>query len=186
MIAGPDLPAAEDEAHQIASHHPGATLLQGAEATVAAALDLLARTDLVHLAAHGRFRADSPLFSSLRLADGELTLYELERLRSVPSTLVLPACDAAVADVHAGDELLGTAAALIGLGVASVIAPVLPVPDVATAPLVVAVHAGLADGLEPAHALARAAGAIDDDYGRAVAAAFVCVGVDREGSDVTR
>jgi CHAT domain-containing protein len=34
-----------------------------------------------HVAAHGVFRADSPMFSSLRLADGPLTVHDLERLR---------------------------------------------------------------------------------------------------------
>ena len=72
--------------------------------------------DLVHLAAHGSFRADSPLFSSVLLADGPLTVYDLERLRRAPAVVVLSACEAAVAAVHDGDELLGTAAALLGAG----------------------------------------------------------------------
>jgi CHAT domain-containing protein len=137
----------------------------------------LESADLVHLAAHGRFRADSPLFSSLRLADGLLTVYDLERLRSVPATLVLPACDAAVVDVHAGDELVGTATAMVGLGVTSVVAPLLPVPDDATTPLMLALHDGLRAGLGPSAALARAATAGQGDpHPAAVAAAFVCIG----------
>ena len=36
---------------------------------------------LAHIAAHGIFRADSPLFSSLRMHDGPLTVYDFEQLR---------------------------------------------------------------------------------------------------------
>ena len=129
--------------------------------------------DLVHLAAHGTFRSDAPLFSSLRLADGPLTVYELERLRAAPDTLVLPACDAAVLEVRPGDELLGTAAALLGLGVGSVVAPVLPVPDEATTPLMLALHERLRRGSPPSVALAEAAARDTED---AVALAFVCIG----------
>jgi hypothetical protein len=41
---------------------------------------------LVHMAAHGTFRADSPLFSAIELDDGPLTVYDLERLRRAPRT----------------------------------------------------------------------------------------------------
>ena len=39
---------------------------------------------LAHIAAHGRFRADSPLFSSLRMHDGPLTVYDFEQLHRAP------------------------------------------------------------------------------------------------------
>ena len=40
-----------------------------------------APSELVHLACHGSFRTDNPLFSTLSLADGPLTVYDLERAR---------------------------------------------------------------------------------------------------------
>jgi tetratricopeptide (TPR) repeat protein len=177
LVAGPGLPGGDAEVRLLAERYPEATVLRDGAATVDAVLTAMAGTDLVHLAAHGSFRSDSPLFSSLRLDDGPLTVYDLERLRSVPSTVVLPACDAAVADVQAGDELLGTAAAMLGLGVASVVAPVLPVPDDATTRLMLALHDGLRRGVGPSTALADAADALGDDpLHRAIAAAFICIG----------
>jgi tetratricopeptide (TPR) repeat protein len=178
LVAGPDLPGAAEEVERLAAARPGATVLQGDAATTAAVRSALEDADLVHLAAHGSFRSDAPLFSSLRLADGLLTVYELERLRSVPTTLVLPACDAAVVAVRPGDELLGTAAALVGLGVTSVLAPVLPIPDVTSTPLMLAVHDRLAAGDDPSAALAAAAQRDPDDP---VALAFVCIGADARG-----
>lgn len=178
LVAGPDLPGADVEVQQLAASYRAATVLRDRSATVAAVSGALEQSDLVHLAAHGRFRADAPMFSSLRLADGLLTVYEIERLRAVPRTLVLPACDAAVVDVRPGDELLGTAAALLGLGVAAVVAPVLPIPDVASTPLMLRLHRHLAAGLAPSAALAAASA---DDPHDPVPMAFVCIGTDMAG-----
>ena len=52
-------------------------------------LDALDGAWLAHIAAHGSFRADSPLFSSLRMHDGPLTVYDFEQLRRAPYRLVL-------------------------------------------------------------------------------------------------
>ena len=49
--------------------------------------------DRAHLACHGSFRADNPLFSSLLLADGGLTVHDVESLGAGPRELVLSACD---------------------------------------------------------------------------------------------
>ncbi len=174
LIAGPDLPGARAEVRRLAHLYPGAEVLVGRAATVEAVLGAIERAEVVHLAAHGTFRADSPLFSSVRLADGPLTVYDLERVRQAPRLVVLSACEAATVAVRSGDELLGTAATLIGMGVRDVIAPVTAVPDDATRSLMVALHHQLAAGRAPAAALARAA---VDEPGLG-AATFVCVGGD--------
>ena len=178
VVAGPDLPGADAEAKAVAAAYPRATLVRGEEATVDRVLDALAGAGLAHVAAHGRLRSDSPLFSALGLADGALTLYDLERLAAPPQVFVLPACNAAVASVTRGDEVLGMATALVGLGVRSVVAPVLPVPDEATTPFVLAVHDGLRAGAPPSAALAAAQAAARGTDQRAVASAFVCIGAD--------
>ncbi len=178
LVAGPTLPAAAAEVAELGRRYPRARVLSGAAATAAAACGLVDGAALAHLAAHGRFRRDNPLFSSLQLADGPLTVYDLEGLRIPPSTLVLSACDSGVSEVGAGDELLGLTAALLGMGTRAVVASVLPVPDAETLPLMLDLHAGLAAGLSPAEALA-AAQVRAADHGVAAAAgaaAFVCFG----------
>lgn len=180
LVAGPDLAGAEVEVDRLAGRYGGARCLSGAAATVGAVVEHLETVELAHLAAHGVFRSDSPMFSELRLVDGALTVHDVDGLRSTPATVVLPACDAGVAAVCAGDELLGTAAALVGAGVRSVVAPVVPVPDAATARLMLDLHDELAGGAGPSSALARAAatarrgGPLD----QLVAASFVCIGAD--------
>ena len=80
--------------------------------------------------------------------------------------------------MHAGDEVMGLAQALLALGSQTVVATVVPVPDEATHPLMVDLHARLAAGARPAEALTAAQLAVgtDDPAARAAAAGFVCFG----------
>jgi CHAT domain-containing protein len=133
---------------------------------------------LVHLAAHGDLRQDSPLFSSFRLADGPETVYDLEGLDRAPSVIVLSACESAVSEVDPGDEMLGLAASLLGLGTRSAIAAVVPIPDRATVALMDCFHQELAAGASPGTALAAMTAGVDGEDPGLVAAsgAFVCLG----------
>jgi tetratricopeptide (TPR) repeat protein len=156
LVAGPGLETDGAEVHDVAARYPGADLLTGDAATAENVLAALEGASLAHIAAHGTFRADNALFSSLRLADGELTVHDLERLHHPPHRLVLSSCDSGLG-AHAGaDELLGLTNALIGLGTAGLLASVVPVNDVATVPLMVAVHGRLREGATLAQALHQA------------------------------
>jgi CHAT domain-containing protein len=181
FVAGPGLPGAAEEVEGLADEHGGHALV-GPAATVGACLALAGEVRLLHIAAHGSLRSDNPAFSSLELADGPLTVYDLDRLDAVPDLVVLPACDVARAG-RIGDELVGVAHTLLGQGVRAVVAPVLPVPDQATARLMRAFHRGVADGLDPAAALANATSSGSESAAdRLAAAAFVCLGSDPTSS----
>ncbi len=156
LVAGPRLRQAGAEVRELAALHPGAIALHGRAATADAALAALDGAALTHLACHGSFRADSPLFSSLELADGPLNVYELQRLRRAPEAVVLSACDLGVSSLHPGDELLGLATALLSLGTRTVIASVVPVPDAAAKRMMLDFHGRLRGGERPAAALAGA------------------------------
>ena len=88
--------------------------------------------------------------------------------------LVLSACDLALSELHPGDELLGFAAALLGMGTRTIVASVVPVPDAAARRLMLAFHRELAAGAPPATALARAPAALRG--GAAALQGFVCLG----------
>ncbi|MGH8968471.1 MAG: CHAT domain-containing protein, partial [Actinomycetes bacterium] len=154
LVAGPRLDHAEAEIAALAGCYPGATVLRGDAATADGTREALDGARLAHVAAHGRFRSDNPLFSCLEMADGPLTVYDLERLRRAPEVLVLSACDSGLSDVKPGDELMGLAAAVMSLGTRTLIASVVPVADEPTRPFMEALHRRLRSGRPPASALA--------------------------------
>ncbi len=160
-VAGPGLHRAEDEAAEI-SRIWGSALLVGEEATTAAARSALAASDLLHVAAHGQHRADSPLFSSLRLADGPLYAYELDAEAGIAACVTLSACEAGLATLRPGDEGLGLTHVLLHLGSRSVIAGVARVRDDVAAETMTRVHTGMAAGADSATALADALAAGDE------------------------
>jgi tetratricopeptide (TPR) repeat protein len=173
VVEGPGLPGAAAEVAALAGRYPDAICLAGPAATVAAVNAALDGAELAHVAAHGAFRVDNPLFSSLQLADGPLTVYDLESLGRAPRRLVLSACDSGLSGVRPGDELMGLAGALFALDMSTLIASVVPVPDTATQGLMLGLHEALQTGLAPAHALAQAQA---ESGLAAVSASFVCFG----------
>lgn len=178
FVAGSRLAHAAPEVVALARGYPGARRATGRTATAARVLALLDGAGVAHIAAHGRFRADNPLFSSLELADGPLMVYDLERLERAPGLLVLSACDSGLSAVRPGDELEGLAAALLALGTRTLIASVAPVPDDRTRTLMLAFHRRVRAGASPAAALAatQAEVASEGPAARAAAASFACFG----------
>lgn len=147
-LGGPDLPSAEAEVDGVLARWRGER-----PATLAAAL---ASSDLVHVAAHGRHRSDSPLFSSLRLDEGTVVAHELEGAGIRASHVVLSACEVGRASHRPGDQPLGLTATLLASGVGCVVAPVAPVADRTSAEIMARYHDELAGGVDAAAALARA------------------------------
>jgi len=180
LIRGPDLASQGAEVPQLAADYAGAVepvVLGDGTATAARVLDAIDGAWLVHIAAHGSFRADSPLFSALRLDDGPLTVYDLERLRRGPRQLVLSSCDSGVVAPAGADEVLGLASSLIPLGTAAIVASVVPVNDTAVVPLMIALHGELRGGASLAEALRRARVASEvDPVTAATGSSFICLG----------
>src|SRR5262249_16062440 len=92
FVRGPGL-GTGSEVPPLAAEDPHATEPQSGPATARRVLAALDGAGLAHIAAHGTFRADSPLFSSLRMDDGPLTVYDLERLRRAPYRAIFSSCD---------------------------------------------------------------------------------------------
>ena len=143
LVTGPGLASGGAEVPLVAAEHPDAVVLRDGSATVEGCLRAMDGAELVHVAAHGRFRGDNPMFSALELADGPLTVHDFERLRRAPHRFVLSACDSGVLVPVGANELLGLATALMSMGTAGILASVAPVNDEATVELMVDVHRGL-------------------------------------------
>jgi hypothetical protein len=177
LIVGPGLQGTLAEITKIAQSYPEAVVLSGGRATADRTLAALDGAWTAHVAAHGVFRAENPLFSALRLDDGPLTVYDLGRLRRAPFRLVLSSCESGVAAHVGGDELLGMVNALVPLGTASLLASVVPVNDAATARFMVAFHDRLRTTDSFADALLGARGCEGDDpVAVATAHSFVALG----------
>lgn len=176
LVSGPRLASRDREVDQIARLYQGATRLVGPDATRANVLAGFGEADIVHIAAHGVFREESPMFSRIELADGGLTVHDLERLHELPSLVVLSACDAAASRLYPSGGVLGTASALTALGARSVVAPVQPVLDAVTCDVMVGLHEGLAAGASPAAALGRIVAGAADELTRLTAGQFVAMG----------
>jgi hypothetical protein len=154
VLAGPGLQRADDEAQQVAAHWPGGAVMTGPSATTEEGRRALMGADVVHVAAHGTHQQESPLFSSLRLADGPLYAYELAGGRAMASCVVLSACEAGLSTVRPGDEGLGLTSVLLHLGSRSVLAGVARVGDDVAARVMGRVHERMSAGTGSADALA--------------------------------
>ena len=180
LVRGPGLASEGAELPQLAVDYAGdiqPVVLGDGTATAARVLEAIDGARLVHIAAHGTFRADSPLFSALRLDDGPLTGYDLEQLRRGPRQLVLSSCDSGVGAPAGADEVLGLANSLIPLGTTSIIASVVPVNDLAAVPLMIALHRKLRSGASPAEALRVACYQSESDpVAAATGLSFICLG----------
>ena len=150
---GPGLVTEGAEVPVAAQMYDDVTDLDGADATTTRVLAALDGAWLAHIAAHGTFRADSPMFSSLRMHDGPLTVYDFEQLQRAPYRLVLPSCDSGVLAPAGADELLGLVSSLLPLGTAGVVAGVVPLNDQAAVPLMIELHRNLRAGATLAEAL---------------------------------
>lgn len=177
LVTGPGLSTREAEVTHLRPVHRDAFVLPAEDATVSAALEALDGASLAHIAAHGTFRADAPLFSSLELADGPLTVHDLEQLRRPPRSLILSACDSGGAAPIGSHEALGLVSALLGMGSSDVLASVVPVNDQATLAVMADVHDVAARGGTLAEGwLAARQAAKDDPLHAATAASFTCWG----------
>ena len=178
LIAGPGLESGGAELDTLALRHPDARLLRGADATVERSLEALDGAAVAHVAAHGMFREDSPLFSSLDLDDGPLTVHDFERLGRAPHRIVLSACESGVVAPIGAGEMLGLVSAMLAMGSAGIVSSVAKVNDQATAELMLDVHSAMDDGAELGEVLLRARQAAQGDRVReATAAAFLAMGV---------
>ncbi|KQV72834.1 hypothetical protein ASC64_19525 [Nocardioides sp. Root122] len=178
MLVGPGLDSGGAEVPAVVAHDPSAVVLDGDDATVDASLAALDGAALAHVAAHGHFREDSPLFSSLVMADGPLLVHDLQQLTRPPHRVVLSACESGGLAPVGAQELLGLSAALLSMGTAGIVSSLGEVDDAATVQVMVALHAALrrGHGLGEAMLAAREVAA-GDQVLAATAASFTVLGI---------
>jgi tetratricopeptide (TPR) repeat protein len=158
------IPAVTQEARAVSRHLPGAEVLSDRHATVEALHTQAPGRGVLHLACHGLFRADSPMFSSLKLHDGWLTAADVMGLNLEGALVTLSACESGRSDVYAGDELIGLTRGFLGAGAATLVASLWLVQDETTAWLMERWYEQLRNGVGRAAALRNAQLALKERF----------------------
>src|SRR5207237_6128690 len=86
-VADEKAPLISDEIRALGAILPASRTYQGALATDDVLKSEGPGSRIVHIATHGYFRQDNPMFSSIRLGNSYLSLYDLYQLR-LPAELV--------------------------------------------------------------------------------------------------
>lgn len=135
LILGVDdarTPFIRDEVEAVASVTPKPEILFGPEATEQALREKGYYSRFIHIASHGMFRQDSPMFSAIRLADSYVNLYDLYRMNLRVELLTLSGCVTGMNVVEHGDELLGLTRGLLYAGARSLLLSLWDVDDRST------------------------------------------------------
>ena len=163
-IADPIIPAVEREARAASRHLPSVEVLSDERATTDALRSASSGCRILHLACHGLFRADNPMFSSLKLHDGWLTAADVMQLDLTGALVTLSACESGRNEVIIGDEPIGLMRAFLGSGASSLVVSLWLVQDEATASLMEKYYERLRGDVRPVEALRAAQLAVKDEY----------------------
>jgi CHAT domain-containing protein len=125
-------PRISDEVHRVAAALPESELYLGSDANLETMTRLGRQSRIIHIAAHGFFRQDNPLFSGIRLGDCYLSLFDLYQLRLPVELLTLSGCATGLNAIAAGDELLGLVRGLLCSGARSLLLSLWDVDDSST------------------------------------------------------
>jgi CHAT domain-containing protein len=134
-IADERAPQILHEAQSVAALLPQSSLHLGDRATSSVLRENGPRSGLLHLATHGIYRQDNPMFSGIRLGDGYLNLYDLYQMRFDARLVTLSGCATGMNFVAAGDELLGLQRGLFCAGATTLLLSLWDVHDQSTAQL---------------------------------------------------
>ncbi|HLW86557.1 MAG TPA: CHAT domain-containing tetratricopeptide repeat protein [Candidatus Sulfotelmatobacter sp.] len=155
-IPDPQAPAILDEVQALTGVLDQAELFVGQNASVDVLRNKGPASRLIHIATHGRFRQDNPMFSAIRLGDSFLSLFDLYQLRLPVELITLSGCSTGLNVVAAGDELIGLARGLLHAGAQSLILSLWDVHDKSTADFMSAFYRFLGQGESKADALRAA------------------------------
>jgi CHAT domain-containing protein len=131
-----------DEVQSVAAILPNADLRVGGQASTEFLKSKGSQSTLLHIATHGTYRQDNPMFSGIRLGDGYLNLYDLYQMRLSARHVTLSGCATGMNFVAAGDELLGLQRGLFCAGAASLLLSLWDVHDRSTSELMQSFYKG--------------------------------------------
>lgn len=144
------------EAERVTQLLGNADLFLGERATSAVLQKYGGDARFIHIATHGYFHRENPLFSSIRLADGHFNVHDLHRQRWGAELVVLSGCSTGLSSTQDGSEVTGLVRGALATGARSVMVSLWNVDDEATAAFMGAFYARLKEGDTKDCAMARA------------------------------
>jgi hypothetical protein len=125
-----------EEIKRLASRLDGAEILLDEQATLARVSQSLGDCGVLHLAAHGLFRPEAPLLSSIHLFDRWLAVQDIYNLDMKADLVFLSACETGLGHDAGGDDLVGLVRGFLHAGARSLIVSLWMVDDEAMTRLV--------------------------------------------------
>lgn len=149
-------PFIRDEAEDVARILPRSKVFIGTAATDTVLKEEGRSARYVHIATHGRFREDNPMFSSIRLGTSYLNVHDLHKMRLPADLIALSGCSTGQNSVLAGDELVGLVRGFLAAGPRSLLLSLWDIDDQRTSLFMKEFYSRIASGLPKAEALADA------------------------------
>jgi CHAT domain-containing protein len=146
-------PEIADEVAGIAEILPKARLFIGEKATVNTLRTYAGKSRFIHLATHGLFRSDNPLFSSIQLGNSRVSLLDLYDFQIPADLVTLSGCSTGMNEVVCGDELIGLVRGLLYAGARSLLVSLWEVNDKSTAHFMKSFYANMVRGGDKASAM---------------------------------
>jgi len=163
-VADEQAPLIAAEARAVAGALPDAQLFIGSGATEHVLRTRGRDCRILHIASHGFFRPENPMFSGIRLGDTYLNVYDLYRLRMRADLVTLSGCATGATVAAAGDELLGITRGLFCAGAKTLLLSLWNVHDESTATLMANFYQRVAAGDGPVTALRNTMRQLRDQY----------------------
>lgn len=111
---------------------------------------------VLHIAAHGKYRMDEPDLSYIHLSDGQMLSDDLFQHDLSYELVTLSACETGRATAVSGDELIGLGRGFLYAGAGALIASLWRIEDQLTLEWMNRLYTGLQNGLSKAAALQQA------------------------------
>jgi CHAT domain-containing protein len=157
-------PYIADEVQAVANTFQQARVFIGADATADRLATFGPTSPIVHIATHGRFRRDNPMFSSIRLGSGPFNVIDLYQLRLSAELVTLSGCSTGLNAIVGGDELLGLVRGLLYAGAGAVLLTLWDAYDRSTAEFMETFYRELQTGSTKSKALQLAMRQLRDRY----------------------
>jgi len=167
LLAGiPDerIPHVTTEIQTLSGILGDAEVLLGEQATFERVSQSISSCGVFHLAAHGLFRPEAPLLSSIRLADRWLAVQDIYNLDLRAALVTLSACETGLGHDAGGDDLVGLVRGFLYAGAASLIVSLWTVHDESMTRLVTSFYSAWLAGHSKVDALRQAQLALLTEY----------------------